>query len=83
MTSSSDFSESDWLTSTFDKLKVGGVWGWPNAKLRYKKISDDVVHLFGIGPFHKDNWKDAHNWVVKHSSQYRIEDPFKLCGENE
>lgn len=79
MTSSSNSKEGEWLAFTFNKLKVGGVWGWPKAKLRYKKISEDTVHLFGVGPFESKNWKEAHNWVVKHSNQYNIEDPYKLC----
>jgi len=81
MTLSSNFNEGEWLTYTFDKLKIGGVWGWPNAKLRYKKISDDKVHLLGVGPFENDNWKEAHNWVVKHSNQYKVEDPSNICNE--
>ena len=82
MTLSSSFSESDWLAYTFDNLKVGGIWGWPKARLRYKKINENTVELYGVGPFAHSNWKEAHEWVVKHSDKYNVKDSHRLYGDN-
>ncbi len=29
-----------WLKVVFDKLKVGGIWGWMEANRVFKKVSD-------------------------------------------
>ena len=29
-----------WLTVVFDKLKLGGIWGWVEANRVFKKVSD-------------------------------------------
>ena len=29
-----------WLAVVFDKLKLGGIWGWMEANRVFKKVSD-------------------------------------------
>ena len=36
-----------WLKVVFDKLKVGGIWGWMEANRVFKKVSD--THFVEIG----------------------------------
>ena len=74
--------ESEWLAGNFNKLRIGGVWGWPDAKLVYKKKSEDSVQLISVGPFEPDTWKSAHEWVIKHSDVYEVEDPHELYFTN-
>lgn len=36
-----------WLAVVFDKLKLGGIWGWMEANRAFKKVSES--HFVEIG----------------------------------
>lgn len=36
-----------WLAVVFDKLKLGGIWGWMEANRVFKKVTD--THFVEIG----------------------------------
>jgi hypothetical protein len=36
-----------WLTIVFNKLELGGIWGWMEAKRAFRKVSD--THFVELG----------------------------------
>tara|TARA_Y100001972_G_C7612455_1_gene307048 strand:+ start:678 stop:884 length:207 start_codon:yes stop_codon:yes gene_type:complete len=35
----------EWLSAVFSRLKVGGIWMWPEKMMLLEKVSEDCIRL--------------------------------------